>query len=111
MCRGALPCTAVWWSIAYSIDKVHGAKTAFRLIRAGDFPRMGEGGALAGSVFPVHGYIVTHGKRKCKSFFAFLVSLCKLYIDLQEGIKSFVQIAQIGRCCPCGEAVSEKPHT
>ena len=72
---------------------------------------MDAGGALAGSVFPVHGYIVTHGKRDCKSFFAFLVSLCKLHIDLQEGIKSLVQIAQTGRRCPCGGAVSEKPHT
>ena len=55
MYRGAFPCAAVWWSIAYSIDKVHGAKTAFRLTHAGDFPRMDAGGALAGSVFPVHG--------------------------------------------------------
>ena len=72
---------------------------------------MNEGGTLSGSVFPVHGYILPHGKRNCKRFFAFFASLCKLYIDLQEGIKPFVQIAQIGRCCPCGEAVSEKPHT
>ena len=55
MCRGAFLRAAVWWSIAYSIDKVHGAKTAFRLTREGDFPRMDAGGALAGSVFPVHG--------------------------------------------------------
>ena len=104
-------CAAVWWSIAYSIDKVHGAETAFRLTRAGDFPRMGEGGALAGSVFPVHGYILPHGKRDCKRFFAFFASLCKLHIDLQEGIKPFVQVAQVGRCCLCGGAVSEKSHT
>ena len=72
---------------------------------------MNEGGSLAGSVFPVHGYILPHGNRDCKRFFAFFASLCKLYIDLQEGIKPFVQIAQMGRCCLCGEAVSEKPHT
>ena len=72
---------------------------------------MNEGGSLAGSVFPVHGYILPHGNRDCKRFFAFFASLCKLYIDLQEGIKPFVQIAQMGRCCLCGEAVSEKSHT
>ena len=72
---------------------------------------MDEGGSLSGSVFPVHGYILPHGKRNCKRFFAFFASLCKLYIDLQEGNKPFVQIAQIGRCCLCGEAVSEKSHT
>lgn len=72
---------------------------------------MNEGGTLSGSVFPVHGQMIAHQNRDCKRFFAFFASLCKLYIDLQEGIKPFVQIAQIGRCCPCGEAVSEKPHT
>ena len=72
---------------------------------------MDTGGSLSDSVFPVHGYILPHGKRNCKRFFAFFASLCKLYIDLQEGIKPFVQIAQMGRCCLCGEAVSEKPHT
>ena len=72
---------------------------------------MNEGGTLSGSVFPVHGQMITHGKRDCKRFFAFFASLCKSYIDLQEGIKPFVQIAQMGRCCLCGEAVSEKPHT
>ena len=43
--------------------------------------RMDAGGALAGSVFPVHGYILPQGKRNCKRFFAFFASLCKLYID------------------------------
>ena len=72
---------------------------------------MDMGGSLSGSVFPVHGQMITQGKRNCKRFFAFFASLCKLYIDLQEGIKPFVQIAQMGRCCLCGEAVSEKSHT
>jgi hypothetical protein len=89
-CCGAFPCAAVWWSIAYSLVKVHGAKTAFRLTRAGDFPRMDAGGALAGSVFPVHGYILPHDNRDCKRNFAFFATLCKLHIDWQEGILSFV---------------------